>query len=169
MLAVVSNCYPPVQGRLPTRYSPVRHSVKSVRFRRLKPKCFVRLACVKHAASVHPEPGSNSHLKMWFVPARIFILAFPFLPMSRFCSFSENLFGGFSILRFFRIFRVGIYCLFVKVLLLSSQRQLVHSITACRLCQQLFYLFFSAFCCFSAATRLSYQNLLSLSTTFLIF
>ena len=25
-------------------------------------KCFVRLACVKHAASVHPEPGSNSHV-----------------------------------------------------------------------------------------------------------
>ena len=23
----------------------------------------VRLACVKHAASVHPEPGSNSHVK----------------------------------------------------------------------------------------------------------
>ena len=23
-------------------------------------ECFVRLACVKHAASVHPEPGSNS-------------------------------------------------------------------------------------------------------------
>ena len=23
-------------------------------------KCFARLACVKHAASVHPEPGSNS-------------------------------------------------------------------------------------------------------------
>ena len=22
----------------------------------------VRLACVKHAASVHPEPGSNSHV-----------------------------------------------------------------------------------------------------------
>ena len=28
--------------------------------RRICPKCFVRLACVKHAASVHPEPGSNS-------------------------------------------------------------------------------------------------------------
>ena len=27
VLAVVSNCYPPVWGRLPTRYSPVRHSV----------------------------------------------------------------------------------------------------------------------------------------------
>ena len=25
VLAVISNCYPPVQGRLPTRYSPVRH------------------------------------------------------------------------------------------------------------------------------------------------
>ena len=23
-------------------------------------RCFVRLACVRHAASVHPEPGSNS-------------------------------------------------------------------------------------------------------------
>ena len=27
VLAVISKCYPPVQGRLPTRYSPVRHSV----------------------------------------------------------------------------------------------------------------------------------------------
>ena len=27
VLAAVSSCYPPVQGRLPTRYSPVRHSV----------------------------------------------------------------------------------------------------------------------------------------------
>ena len=24
----------------------------------------VRLACVRHAASVHPEPGSNSHVKV---------------------------------------------------------------------------------------------------------
>ena len=29
----------------------------------IRPKRFVRLACVKHAASVHPEPGSNSHVK----------------------------------------------------------------------------------------------------------
>ena len=27
VLAPISGCYPPVQGRLPTRYSPVRHSV----------------------------------------------------------------------------------------------------------------------------------------------
>ena len=26
---------------------------------------FVRLACVKHAASVHPESGSNSQIKMF--------------------------------------------------------------------------------------------------------
>ena len=25
----------------------------------------VRLACVRHAASVHPEPGSNSQLKVF--------------------------------------------------------------------------------------------------------
>ena len=29
------------------------------------PKASVRLACVKHAASVHPEPGSNSPLNMF--------------------------------------------------------------------------------------------------------
>ena len=28
-------------------------------------KSFVRLACVRHAASVHPEPGSNSHFKFF--------------------------------------------------------------------------------------------------------
>ena len=68
VLAVVSNCYPPVWGRLPTRYSPVRHSVTKSSFRRNQIKCFVRLACVKHAASVHPEPGSNSHVKKFSCP-----------------------------------------------------------------------------------------------------
>ena len=63
VLAAISDCYPPVQGRLPTRYSPVRHSVTTLFIRRIKVKCFVRLACVRHAASVHPEPGSNSRIK----------------------------------------------------------------------------------------------------------
>ena len=63
VLAVISNCYPPVWGRLPTRYSPVRHSVNLKSIRKLHSNRFVRLACVKHAASVHPEPGSNSHVK----------------------------------------------------------------------------------------------------------
>ena len=30
VLPAVSSCYPPVQGRLPTRYSPVRHSVTKI-------------------------------------------------------------------------------------------------------------------------------------------
>ena len=33
-------------------------------------KFSVRLACVKHAASVHPEPGSNSHVKV-LIPVKI--------------------------------------------------------------------------------------------------
>ena len=51
VLAAVSDCYPPLKGRLLTRYSPVRHS---------RIAALVRLECVRHAASVHPEPGSNS-------------------------------------------------------------------------------------------------------------
>ncbi len=42
-----------MKGRLHTRYAPVRRSQS--------PKTSTpRLACVKPAASVHPEPGSNS-------------------------------------------------------------------------------------------------------------
>ena len=60
VLPAVSSCYSPVRGRLSTRYSPVRH------YGDIHPKISittVRLACVRHAASVHPEPGSNSHVK----------------------------------------------------------------------------------------------------------
>ena len=43
-------------------------------------KCFVRLACVKHAASVHPEPGSNSHVKVCHLSMScpVFKLAYQF-------------------------------------------------------------------------------------------
>ena len=40
---------------------PLSH--KELQTEVIRSKCFVRLACVKHAASVHPEPGSNSHKK----------------------------------------------------------------------------------------------------------
>ena len=49
-----------VTHALLTRPPLSRHSRPSEKF---CPWCFVRLACVKHAASVHPEPGSNSHVK----------------------------------------------------------------------------------------------------------
>ena len=58
VLDPVSQAYPGVEGRSPTCYSPVRHSSTSA-----STGLSVRLACVKHAASVHPEPGSNSPQK----------------------------------------------------------------------------------------------------------
>ena len=60
VLDPVSQAYPEVQGRSPTCYSPVRHSSTSA-----STGLSVRLACVKHAASVHPEPGSNSPQKLF--------------------------------------------------------------------------------------------------------
>ena len=46
-------------------YSPVRYSVSSSIS--LLPKTVVQLACVKHAASVRPEPGSNSQLNYFAI------------------------------------------------------------------------------------------------------
>src|SRR6185437_8552783 len=58
VLIPVSRSYPRVKGRLLTCYSPVRRSST--------PKGLsARLACVKHAASVRPEPGSNSPLNVY--------------------------------------------------------------------------------------------------------
>src|SRR5512140_1892402 len=57
VLALLSERYPPLEGRSPTCYSPVCHSTYPLRGFR------VRLACVRHAASVDSEPGSNSHVK----------------------------------------------------------------------------------------------------------
>src|SRR4030081_3520539 len=58
VLIPVSRSYPEAKGRLLTCYSPVRRSST--------PKGLsARLACVKHAASVRPEPGSNSPTKTW--------------------------------------------------------------------------------------------------------
>ena len=44
-------------------YSPVRYSVSPSVL--LLQKTVVQLACVKHAASVRPEPGSNSQFISW--------------------------------------------------------------------------------------------------------
>ena len=54
VLAPLSRSYSKSKGRLPTRYSPVRHSTQG------RSPFLVRLACVRHAASVHSEPESNS-------------------------------------------------------------------------------------------------------------
>ena len=44
-------------------------------FVNLREGCFVRLACVKHAASVHPEPGSNSHVHSLLLNEQELVLA----------------------------------------------------------------------------------------------
>ena len=52
-----------LRGRLDTRYSPVRRSPSiKASFDNDAP----RLACVKPVASVHPEPGSNSSLYIFY-------------------------------------------------------------------------------------------------------
>ena len=58
-LALLSQGCTPDGGRLHTCYSPVRHSPAGGAS---SSPAAVRLACVKPAASVHPEPGSNSPL-----------------------------------------------------------------------------------------------------------
>ena len=57
VLIPISRGYPTVKGRLHTRYAPVRRSPPDIATRAAP-----RLACIRPAASVHPEPGSNSPL-----------------------------------------------------------------------------------------------------------
>jgi hypothetical protein len=57
VLIQVSLGYPGLRGRLLTCYSPVRRSVIPLAY---AAGSVARLACIRHAASVRPEPGSNS-------------------------------------------------------------------------------------------------------------
>ena len=58
VLAAVSSCCPPPNGS----FSCITHpSATILHFSKL-PWSTVQLACVKHAASVRPEPGSNSQI-----------------------------------------------------------------------------------------------------------
>ena len=57
---LLSPCMRQVTHALLTR-PPLSHKIIIPEENQIE--CFVRLACVKHAASVHPEPGSNSHVK----------------------------------------------------------------------------------------------------------
>ena len=66
LLCGISTCFQvlsPLMGRLPTCYSPVRHSSFQLSASTREERS-VRLACIRHAASVRPEPGSNSHNKV---------------------------------------------------------------------------------------------------------
>ena len=66
VLAVISDCYPP-STRQVTHALLTRPPLETDQIRRSLNEMFpVRRACVKHAASVHPEPGSNSLIKCLF-------------------------------------------------------------------------------------------------------
>ena len=111
-------------------------------------KCFVRLACVKHAASVHPEPGSNSHKKF-----------FPF--QNQLANFNHSLIPNVTVLGCFD-FRL---CF---VLSNSFQCELL------RCSQWIFQGYFTVqlskfFVVVLATAFIFYQKLLSLSRTFLFF
>src|SRR5699024_2688516 len=76
VLAPVSRSYPKLTGRLPTCYSPIRRSFHkaSPQMRICLASC-ARLACIRHAASVRPEPRSNSTKKfvkfMFLTPQKL--------------------------------------------------------------------------------------------------
>ena len=65
-LPPVSRSYSGARGRLVTHYSPVRHSHSQASL--TDP---VRLACVKHAASVQSEPESNSPVEKYLIQRNI--------------------------------------------------------------------------------------------------
>ena len=77
VLPHVSMGYPQYKDRLSTCYSPVRHSLNSASTIHT-----VRLACLKRAASVRSEPGSNSPLFSMTCPKDMPPISLPSLSFS---------------------------------------------------------------------------------------
>ena len=88
VLSGVSTGCPPVGGWLHTRYAPVRHSQSP------EGDFTVRLACIRPAASVHPEPGSNSSL--YYCLCFLFSLNLGFRLSAHRCALLCSLLGSFS-------------------------------------------------------------------------
>ena len=149
VLAAVSSCCPPVQGRLPTRYSPVRHSV----FRnppKSHPKSLVRLACVKHAASVHPEPGSNSLIECLMRFRITTWLFIPFLLFLKVSSLKIKLFKNFQGCFTVQLSRFFMLC--------ADLHQLFDINTTFRICQEVFYFVFPKFLlCFDRTEKEGFE------------
>ena len=100
---LLSPCMRQVTHALLTR-PPLSHKIFISEKNQIE--CFVRLACVKHAASVHPEPGSNSHVKSFFLPELIWqlirnnVLIYCFKVASlieAFLNYSQNLSRFFTV------------------------------------------------------------------------
>ena len=115
--------------------------LKSIR--KLQSKYFVRLACVRHAASVHPEPGSNSHVKKFFPASFIWHCLLLIRVASR--SFSS-------------------ICLFLNLAIHFSENLGIFRVALLFICQRSVTLLLLLFL---AATLISYHDRFRLSTTFL--
>ena len=113
---------------------------------------FVRLACVKHAASVHPEPGSNSLNKCAHQDFHVLALMKIVRSSSRTCSArfapgQNQLLANLSLLLFLRIFRSFVFMILKRtfeecVSLFSYQRSVLH----CRLSQTALLLYHVVSC-----------------------
>ena len=163
---LLSPCTRQVTHALLTR-PPLSHKIISPEGNQIK--CFVRLACVKHAASVHPEPGSNSHVKKLisvklnlansfiqieseFTVLKVFNFHWSVLidsqNLSRFLTVQLSMF--FVLLSCDSLFILSNRCSFVKHFFyffelcfkFSVLRQLVYSIKMFFICQELFKLFY---------------------------
>ena len=159
---LLSPCTRQVTHALLTR-PPLSHKIISPEGNQIK--CFVRLACVKHAASVHPEPGSNSHVKKLisvklnlansfiqieseFTVLKVFNFHWSVLidsqNLSRFLTVQLSMFFVFALLRqlvyFIKLLFVcqALFYFFELCFKFSVLRQLVYSIKMFCICQELF-------------------------------
>lgn len=132
---LLSPCMGQVAHALLTR-PPLSHP--GARPEGLLPACFVRLACVRHAASVHPEPGSNSHVVVSQLPGSLPVTVFwmQLLLLLFFLNFSL---GFFKVIPLF-----SCLCAFCCTACLS-RGQLRYNIMYSSVCQELFLLFLTLY------------------------
>ena len=166
LLCGISTCFQvlsPLMGRLPTCYSPVRHSSFQLSASTREERS-VRLACIRHAASVRPEPGSNSHNKVrtiFRLLSSICLLAYCLL-VKNVCCLELNQ----DALHLVRLFFVQ----FSKVYVTSQQLLYLNKLSF--ECQELFEKFLSCSARSLSSvvtTSISYHYLSCLSTTFKTF
>ena len=126
---LLSPCMRQVTHALLTR-PPLSHKIFISEENQIE--CFVRLACVKHAASVHPEPGSNSHVLM-LIRQDLSLAKYPLRCLHRIVftvlgwySSSNRIRSLNYSLEFSRLF----HCLIIKVLVVAVSSGL--SILSCR-------------------------------------
>ena len=93
VLTPISRRYPPPKGR----FLRVTHPFATL----LTPKGFlVRLACVRHVASVHSEPGSNSPYQKFNLITRLFLIQTNFLIFKNI----KNIFGSLCMSKIINLF-----------------------------------------------------------------